>query len=511
MDLLIKNGTIITLDKEQPFAEEVLARDGMIIRVGLKGECESARRAQTKVIDLEKRTMLPGFIDAHVHLRAMAENEINLDISPDGNDYSIAEIKKKIERYAGERSHGQWIRAVGYDPTRLKEKKELDRTDLDPISPGHPVKVTHRSGYAHVLNSEALKKTGINRWTPDPPGGIIERDLKSGEPTGQFYGAGDFLSDRIPEVEAGEIMQGIQAVNDKLLKRGITSVHDASHRNDMKRWQFVENAISSGLLQCRVNMMTGLQAFHDRQGRPFATHLDRERLKAGGVKIILDETAGNLHPTPDELERTISTANKSGIQVIMHAVEPSAIKAACAAVRIAQQRFPLENHRHRIEHCSVCHPDLAKRIAGLGIVVVTNPAFIYHSGDRYLKTVDSRQQPYLYPVSSLCKNGVLTAFGSDAPIADVNPLLGIYAAITRKSKHGSVVAADEAVSRLDALRMATSLPAFAVFEEAHKGTISEGKNADFVVLDANPLRVEQSHIKDIAVDMTIIGGSVFTQ
>ena len=166
------------------------------------------------------------------------------------------------------------------------------------------------------------------------------------------------------------------------------------------------------------------------------------------------------------------------------------------------------DHRHRIEHGSVCPPDLAERIASAGIMVVSNPAFIHYSGQRYLKTVAPSQLNYLYPFSSLMKKGVQVAAGSDAPIAPVNPLAGIYGAVTRKARGNGIVVEKEKIGVYEAVAMFTVMAARSSFDENQKGIIAPGKIADLVVLSDNPFTVPEEEIKNLRVEVTIIGGKV---
>jgi len=303
-------------------------------------------------------------------------------------------------------------------------------------------------------------------------------------------------------------MEGIKLVNDRLIACGITSVQDASHRNDRDRWHFFENVLGNKLIKSRITMMMGLKGYEEHCRDPFISVINQNRLKTGGVKIIIDESSGRLHPDQQTLNRLVLSIHQAGCQAIIHAVEETAITAACNAIENALKTDPRNNHRHRIEHCSICPSPLARRVAELDIVVVTNPSFLYFSGDRYLETVPAEQQSYLYPLSTLIQNGVLSATGSDAPIAGVNPLIGIHSAVNRISDNNRVVNGHERIKVLDAIRMATSQAAYSAFEEDRKGTITPGKLADLVLLDVNPMQVKAEEIKDISVEMTIIGGEI---
>ena len=496
------------MDAVRPVAQEVAVADGVITAIGGQGELQDLRGNSTEVIDVKGQSVLPGFIDAHIHLRALAESMVTLDIGPSVGIRSINDIQSKIREYSQGFLPKEWIRASGFNEIYLTEKRDPHRWDLDQAAPDHPVKLTHRSGYAHVLNSCALREIGISRETPDPEGGIIERDLETGEPTGQFYGCGDFLSTLIPELDQNQLLSGFEQINRQLLDFGITSVQDASYRNNRNRWRFFEMIKKENRLQSRLTMMLGTGGFEENLLAPYLSSIEPEQLDIRGVKIVLDESSGRLIPDQSTLDELVNTIHQAGGQVSIHAIEENAIESACDAIEFAIHQNPAPDHRHRIEHCSICPPQLVQRIAELGIVVVTNPAFLYYSGDRYLKTVSAEQLPYLYPIKSLIISSIQTASGSDAPIAGINPLHGVYAAVTRKADNGRLVNEGEKIEVLDALGMATIWAAYAKFDENIKGSLTPGKLADMVVLDGNPLEVGVDEIKDITVEMTMIGGIV---
>ena len=507
-DLFITNALIVTMDPDFPRADTLAIKDGRILAVGAKDKLEGLLNNRTEVVDLQGKIVLPGFIDAHLHLRALAESLVSLNIGPESGVSSLAQIQGRIHRESLSHPPGTWIRAGGYDETYLEEQRDPTRWDLDVAAPDHPVKLTHRSGHAQVLNTRALELLNITIETSEPPGGLMERDLETGEPTGVFFGPGDFLSSLISPLDKGQLDQGVKLANQELVKAGITGFQDASSRNDLERWSSFDGWKADGFLDSRVVMMLGLKGFEEYQSSQFPMIKDKDRLKLGGVKIVLDETTGKLFPAQNDLNEIVLSVHKAGQQVAIHALEETAIEAACTAIEQARLTFPHRDHRHRIEHCSVCPPSLSERIASLGAMVVSNPAFIYFSGERYLKTVSPSQLNYLYPLGTLIKNGVSIAAGSDAPIAPVNPLAGIYGAVTRKAKNGGIVLEKEKISVYDALAMVTHMAARSSFDEQQKGMIAPGKLADLVVLSDNPFTVPEEAIKDIKVEMTIIGGKI---
>jgi predicted amidohydrolase YtcJ len=510
-DLILFNANAITMDPAQPFAQLIAVERGKIKAVSGNEMLSVLKSRKTRTVDCAGRTLLPGFIDAHCHVHGYAETLVSLDLSPQGEVVSISDIQNRIREFCSILPPGTWVRGKGYDEFCVAEKRHPNRLDLDAAAPLHPVKLTHRSGHAHVLNSLALKLAAIDAETGDPPGGMIDRHLPDGSPTGILYGLGAYLAEKIPPLDEPEMGRGIGLAGEKLLSYGITSVQDASIFNGPDHWKRFEAWKKLGKFQPRLTMMTGWSAFSNSDPESYSTTAGLNELRLGSVKIIADEVTGSLHPNRQDLFEAIASIHAAGRQAAIHAIEEPVIEAAADAIEFAMGRSPRQNHRHRIEHCSVCRPAVLKRLAGLGVVVVTQPSFIYYSGDRYLQTVPEDQLEYLYPVRSMLQNGLHPAAGSDFPIADPNPLVSICAAVTRQTRDGAVIP-QQRIDVMDALRMHTINAAAAGFEEMMKGSLSPGKLADIVVLSENPLEVDSDRIRDIEVLMTVLNGKVvFTE
>jgi len=507
-DLILFNATVITMDPKLPRAELVVIQNGKIIAVSKNESLMELKNRDTKVIDCKGKTILPGFIDAHVHLFAFAESLVTVSLEPRNNIHSISDIQTKIREISQQQSPGTWIRGRGYNEFYLTEKRHPTRWDLDSGTTVHPIKLTHRSGRAHVLNSLALKLAGISKETADPPEGLIDRDIETGEPTGLLYGMGDYLGKAIPPLECDQIELGIKLADRELCALGITSVHDASPHNNLDRWKLIQHWKKEGLLKTRVKMMLGKEGFEEYRKHRFPVQVDENQVSMGGVKIIVHETTGQLSPGQFELNEIVLKVHRSELQAVLHAIEGKTIEAACDAVEYALQKSPRPDHRHRIEHCSVCTPSLAKRIASLGIMVITQPSFIYHNGDRYLKTVPKPNLEHLYPIATLTKNEVKVAFSSDCPVVPANPIMGVYSAVSRKTEGGDFVLPDEKIIPLEALKMYTQDAAKATSEERVKGSIEPGKLADLVVLSSDPTKLPANEMKNIEVEMTILDGKV---
>ncbi|MFC1909155.1 amidohydrolase [Chloroflexota bacterium] len=506
-DIILFNANVLTLNSRCPWAELVAVQDGRILGVGGNEALGEFKGASTEAIDCRGRTVIPGFNDAHCHLAAYAESLLSANLNQD-KVQAITDIQNEIRKLAGNLPVGKWVRGAGYNEFYLAEKRHPNRWDLDEATINHPVKLTHRSGHAHVLNSRALELIGISGETPEPPGGMIERNLMTGEPNGVLYGMGDYLAELVPPLDEKELEHGIKLASDKLISLGITSLQDASPRNDLKRWQKLKEWQDRGQLRTGVTMMLGIDTSRQCLEQDVTLQRGDHKLRLGAVKIILDETRGQLNPPQTELNETVLEIHQSGFQVALHAVEENTIEAACLALEYTLQRVPRTDHRHRVEHSSVCTPSMARRLASLGAVVVTQPSFIYYSGERYLATVPEEQLRHLYPIATLIKAGLKVGAGSDCPVVPPDPLSGIYAAVTRKAKTGQTILPEERITPLEALRMYTEGAAFACFEEAVKGSILPGKVADLAVLNADPLSVAPEDIEHLTVEMTMADGEI---
>jgi predicted amidohydrolase YtcJ len=510
-DLILYNAKVITMDPACPKAEAIAVENRRITAVSNNQTIRDLRNTKTEVIDCKGKTVIPGFIDAHCHLAAYAEALVSTDLSPQGGMRSLTDMRNKIRTFCADRPPGTWIRGKGYNEFYLKEKRHPNRRDLDKAAPLHPVKLTHRSGHAHVLNSLALKYVGITAESGDPPDGLIDRDLETGEPTGILFGMGNYLAKKIPPLGDDEMRQGIRLVNEKLLSLGVTSIQDATSHNDTHYWNMFRQWKREGIFRPGVTMMLGMKGFDEYKKQMYQPLNDESGLRICGVKIIVHEITGDLEPSQKRLNGMVFEIHEAGLQAVLHAVEEKTIEAACDAIEYALRQLPRHNHRHRIEHCSVCPPALAKRIGDLGIAVVTQPAFLYYSGDRYLETVPAEQLKNLYPIGRLIKNNIRVAAGSDFPIAKPNPLIGIYTAVTRLSEGGKFVLQEEGIERLEALRMYTQTAAAAGFQEQARGSITVGKAADLIVLNNDPTKVNADDIKTIKAEMTIMDGKIAWQ
>ena len=506
-DLVLYNSKVLTMNRRRPRAELVAARDSKIVWVGTDDDLDLFK-GRSKLINCEGKIVIPGFNDAHVHIMAYASNLLSIDCGP-ASVTSISDIQEKIRQAVQHTPRGTWIKGTGYNEFYLAEHRHPNRHDLDQVAPYHPVKLTHRSLHACVLNSLGLALAGVSVETPDLPGGLTDRELGTGEPSGLLFGMNSFINEHvIPPLSRKELRRGIKLVNRSLLSSGITSVQDATVSNGLEQWETFRKSKRSGELVPRISLMFGLYALDDVKEHGLDYGSGDNSLRLGAVKFTLDETGGRLNPSQEELDEGVLRAHRAGFQVAIHAVEESTVEAAAIALEGCQWRSPSGERRHRLEHCSVCPPSLLRRLKAAKVLVVTQPAFIYYSGERYLSDVPEAQLPWLYRTGSFLKNGLKPAASSDCPVVPCNPLVAIYAAVTRKAESGQVLSPKEAISPGQALRIHTLAGAYASFEEKLKGSIEVGKLADMVILSADPNSIAPEQIKDIQVEKTIVGGKV---
>jgi hypothetical protein len=503
--LVFHNARVITMDASRPRAEAVAVEGERILAVGSEGDVRAQAGPRTEVIDCGGRAVLPGFIDGHCHLLAYAASLLSVDCSPAAVS-SIADIQTAIRCRAKETSAGRWIRAVGYSEVDLAEERHPTRWDLDAASPDHPVRLIHRSGHACVLNSLALRLCGIDITTEEPPGGYLERDTSSGEPTGLLIEMNDLVERAVPPLAYEELAQGVDLASERFLGAGVTSLVDATHTNGPPEWELINRLRREGHLASRVTAMVGFDHLED--GERWRENGEDTSVGLGAAKIVIKELGDDIHPAEDELAALVAGAHGRGWQVAIHAVEERAVAAAVAAYEAALARRPRAGHRHRIEHCGLCPPELAKRIAAAGVVVVTQPSFLYYNGDRYLRQVPPEKQAYLYPLRSLMRAGVRLAAGSDCPVVAPDVIAGLYGAVARSSAGGRLLPGSEAIGIQEALAMYTTGAAFSSFAEGERGSVSPGRLADLVVLSGDPTACPPEDLLALRPEMTIVGGRV---
>lgn len=526
-DYIFLNGEVITVNPRDEIAQAVAVRGQRIMAVGSSDDMLALQGPETKVIDLQGRSLLPGFIESHMHMALYGTNKFGVDCK--NGVYSIEDIVARLKERAAVTKPGEWIRGWGYNDMKLAENRHPTRWDLDKASTEHPVIVTRGCVHISVANSKALELLGITRNTPDPIGGKIERNSE-GEPTGVLKEKAHMWAFHAAKYSPEEIIEALVATDKELHALGVTSVHDAgAYGPEQLRAGF--KAAKSGKVKVRLNAM--IYSLIEESEKFIARVLDAglvsglgdEHFRIGPVKIIIDgsssgptagtrqpytsnpEDSGILYFTQEEIDDILIPAHKAGFQITAHAVGDRAVEMMLNAVERAQREYPREDHRHRIEHAGIMPPDLLTRVKELGMVPIPNPSFFYDYGEGYIKNYGERVE-YMFPLADYLREGIIAASGSDAPVTYPNPLVGIYCALTRKTQAGVTVGSSQKVSLLQAIRMFTWNGAYASFEENIKGSIETGKLADLVVLTGSLLTSNPEEILKMKPVLTMIDGEI---
>lgn len=505
--LIFQNVRVLTMEPSRPQAEAVAVAGDHLLAVSSEARVARQRGPQTRLVDGRGLTLLPGFIDAHCHLLSYAASLLSVDCRPRAVR-SIADIQAALAAAAARTPQGRWLRAVGYDETDLAEGRHPTRWDLDVAVPRHPVRLMHRTGRACVLNSRAMPLVGLGAGSEEPPGGYMERDPNSGEPTGLLVEMNDVVDPFMPALPYEDLSAGVRQAAQVFLSQGVTALQDATATNGRQEWELFRRLMANGHLPLSVTLMEGYRHLGELPEADGALPLHR-----GPVKVVIAELGEELHPAPEDLAEIVWHVHQAGRQVAIHAVGETAVAAAAQALAGALRRRPRRDHRHRIEHCGVCPPTLAQRLAAMGVLVVTQPSFVHHNGDRYLRQVPAEDLPHLYPLRTLLEASVSVAAGSDAPVVPPGALSGLVGAVRRLSSGGVAVAPGQAVSAEQALVMHTRAAAYAAFEERRRGSLRAGKRADLVLLSGLPAGqagdpLSEASVDTLRVEMTVLGGQI---
>ncbi len=524
-DIILINGKIITVDPVGSIERAVAVRDGRILRVGTNAQVRRLKGADTRVVDLGGKTVIPGLIDSHMHPGGSWGAYLVRGVACGPDFTRVEEMLEAVKERARETPPGKWI--LGYRMDDVKMGRYPTLRELDEASPRNPLYIQRRDGHNGVANSLALREAGINRETPDPPHGKIEHDSQ-GEPTGLLHEAAkDLVYHLLPPYTEDEFYRGLQLVYTECLSLGLTSIHASmvcpAEFRAMQRLRregklSVRTAVhlsgrDQGMVEGAIAM--GLQT-------PFGD----EWLKVTEAEWVFDtstsgRTAAYYKPyvgepgntgillyEQEDITARVKAAHAAGIRVGLDGVGDRGIDRGLDAIEAALMEAPREDHRHRIEHCCAVTPPIRERLKKLGVIDASATGFLYDLGDAYLKNRGRREMRNMWPHRSLIDEGIHAPGHSDASICSPNPWLGIYGMVTRRTSSGQVLYAGEGVTPLEAIRAYTVDGAYAAWEEGIKGSIEAGKLADLVVLDRDPLRTPREELRNVKTVMTIVGGKI---
>ncbi len=528
-DLILVNGKIITMNIKNELAEAVAVKDEKIIAVGKTPEIKEMAGDGTKVIDLQGKTVTPGFIESHCH-PSMAGPALIFEVDV-RTARTINDIINMLAEKARELPGGKWLKGVGYNDRKLEDKRHPTRWDLDRATTSHPVFLERTDAHLAVVNTEALKLAGLAKDSPDPEGGRFDRDPETGELTGLLMEKGQApVRNIIPPYTIPERKEGLVAACERLASWGFTSFSDADVKHDdMVAYQEI---LAENKLPLRANLMIeGMSIFgpgylSELSGIGIKAGFGNERLRILGTKFFCDGsmsgwTAALYEPysnapteygiivmPPEELTRGVVTAHRAGLRPIIHAIGDRAIDIALDAIEKALAERPAQDHRMRIEHCSLPTEKAIERIRRLGVIPSSSVGFIPELGSAHLLGLGQERMKYYFPHRTYLEEGIISVGNSDWYVTSANIAQQIYGLVTRKTYTGETVGADQAISVPDALRLYTVNAAYASFEEKIKGSIEPGKLADLAVLDRDILTVPPAEIKDIKLETTIVGGEI---
>ena len=525
-DIVLKNGNIITVDKQDSFAEAVAIKGNKIIFVGNAVDADAFIGPDTNVIDLHGRSVVPGFIESHIHSAVMGVNSLAIDCRPSAVS-SVEEIQEAVFERTKTTPEGEWIRGWGYNDQYLKEKRHPDKWDLDKVAPKHPVMLTRVCNHISTYNSAAIKIAGITN-TPDYSPVTFTR--KNNEISGVMLEEAHFAMFKAAMLKEQEIVDGMTAAYDMLIKEGITSVHDSGGYGPVQFKAF-QNAVEQKKFKIRLYPMIfsfseNLKLNDDFLKIGLHSGMGNDHFKIGPMKLMIDGSSsgptaatfkayecdpdnhGILSHSQELVDDYVCRGQQGDWQITSHAVGDKGVTIIVNAIEKAMNLYPKEGARHRIEHCGMINDELLDRIAKLGIVPISNPIFLYEFGDGYVTNYGKESAWRMFTCKSFLDRGIIAAGASDCPITFSDPLMGIHLAVNRETQAGQVINPDERLKPLEALRMFTYNGAYASREENIKGSIEVGKLADLAVLDQDFMKVAPSEIRNIKVDMTILDGII---
>lgn len=526
------NGTIYTMDAAQPRAQAMAidTLSGRILAVGTNDEVRSAGGHAPELVDLKGQAMLPGFIDAHIHLLSAAYRSHHIHAVTCISEDEVAEL---VRQRAASTPPGQWILGGRWYKDNWPSQQFPTKASLDAVAPHHPVALWSKDGHLLWVNSLALQRAGINVQTPDPANGAILRD-GSGEPTGilQEEEATNLVHKVIDKSDPVLTRHLVQQSLQDLLRAGITTIHNIEGRDALKLLQQLRD---EGKLGVRVQMILPRHMLPELQTLGLRAGFGDEMLRLGGIKIFADGTLGSqtaamlrgFEGNPDNrgiltipettMMETVGTAAELGMSIAIHAIGDRAVHVALNSIERAQQRLADANMqatmarlRYRVEHAQLVAPEDLERMSRLGVVASVQPFHAVADRDLAERYWGKRYQR-AYAYRTMQEMGIPLALGSDAPVETFDPLRILYAAIQRNdpaTPERPSWLPEQALPVTQALWGYTLGAAYAGGEENDKGSLTPGKLGDAVVLREDLLTIEPEKIRENGVQATIVGGNV---
>jgi len=531
-DLVIKNAKIVTIDKDNPRAEAVAIKAGKIIAVASNRTIKRyIHKDSTKVIDARGRLLIPGFNDAHVHFNSIDPDYIDLRYITDANI-----ITERVKEKVDQKKPGELIYGGRWEHEMFDNQQWPTKELLDEVAPNNPVRLSRADGHSVLVNSFVIEKSGITKNTPDPFGGEIQRDSVTGEPTGIFKESAKGLLKygtvkkevTTEEKEVNQIREW-QTAFDQAAKLGVTSIQHPGDGN----FEIYQKFMDMGKLTLRVDVNTGLTADKQRLKKylKLAKKYPRKNnwLRFGYLKGFMDGTLGSatmmvfqpFDDAPDKtglatmtykkLEQRVLTADSMGFQIGIHAIGPKANRWILNAYEKAQQVNGKRDSRHRSEHAQILAEEDIPRFAELGVIASMQPTHCITDKRFCEKRIGKERSRYAYAWRSLLNANAKIAFGTDWPVEPLDPLEGLYAAVTRKDRMGEQGDGwfpEQKLTMHEAIELYTLGAAYAQFMEDRKGKIKEGYLADMVILNNDLMTIPEDQIMKAKVDYTIVGGKV---
>jgi predicted amidohydrolase YtcJ len=524
-DLVIVNASVHTMDTSQPVAEAVAIHGNRIVAMGASKEIEKMAGSRTRVVDAQKRVVLPGFNDSHVHFLSGGFQLSSVDLRDASTPQELAE---RIRQFAQKLPAGRWITGGDWDHERWPEAKLPTKDLIDTFTPDTPVFVNRLDGHMALANSLALRLAGVTRQTLDPPGGIIVRDPKTAEPSGILKDAAqNFVWKVIPPSSFEERLTAARAATEYAAKLGVTSVQDMSAGNDVGVYQTL---LDRGELKTRIYAVSPLPSWERLASTGVRAHFGTEMLRMGGLKGFADGSLGSttalfyepyqdspntsgiagdeMYPEGAMLDR-VREADKAGLQVMIHAIGDRANDLILTIYEQVEREDGKRDRRFRIEHAQHLRRQDIPRFARDKVVASMQPYHAIDDGRWAEKRIGKERAKTTYAFRSLLDSGAVLAFGTDWTVAPMNPMFSIYAAVTRRTLDGKNPKGwvpEQKISVEEAVRAYTVGSAYAEFQESVKGTITPGKLADLVILSRDIFKIDPKDIETTKVVMTILDG-----